>query len=200
MDFPEKLKSLEPEALLPLARENLSSRRFLHTLGVEDRAITLALRWGADVTEARRAALLHDMTKEARKELKLLEFCDIVPYEWEETAAPCRHALTAAALARRWGFSPEVTDAVRWHTTGRAGMGLLEKIIYLADLTEPFRSDFPGLAALRRTVFDDIDGAMRLGLSIKLAHVEKKGQLADPATRQALSAFEKLCFPKETGI
>ena len=70
------------------------------------------------------------------------------------------HAVPGAAAARRlFGESEAVCAAIRWHTTGRAGMTRLEKILYLADMIEPNR-DYPGVENLRRLAREDLDAAV----------------------------------------
>ena len=86
------------------------------------------------------------------------------------------HAKTGAALARDlFGVSDRVYEAIRWHTTGKPDMTLLEKIIYLADYIEPTR-DFPGVEKLRELCYEDIDEAMALGLSMSLEDIRSYGE------------------------
>ena len=85
------------------------------------------------------------------------------------------HAITGAAVARNvFGVSREEESAIRWHTTGRADMSLLEKIIYLADYIEPTR-DFCDLRELRKLAFEDLDRAMLLGLDMAVEDLREKG-------------------------
>ena len=78
-----------------------------------------------------------------------------------------------------------MVDAIRYHTTGRANMGLLEKIIYVADYMEPNR-DFPGVERLRELAVSDIDGALMLGLEMTLEHLRRQGSVLSPESAQAL--------------
>ena len=81
------------------------------------------------------------------------------------------HARTGAAFARElFGIPDDIYGAIRWHTTGKPDMSLLEKIIYLADFTEPTR-DFEGVERLRARCFEDIDAAMALGLEMSLEDI-----------------------------
>ena len=85
------------------------------------------------------------------------------------------HAITGAAVARHvFGVPPAVESAIRWHTTGKADMTTLEKIIYLADYIEPTR-DFCDLRPLRELAFQDLDRAMLLGLEMSIEGLEKRG-------------------------
>ena len=85
----------------------------------------------------------------------------------------------------------EVLDAIRWHTTGRANMTMLDKIIYLADMIEPNRKPYPGLEPLRALCMEDLDKAMRTALQMSLRHVEEQGKTLHPDTMAALAAYEQ---------
>ena len=101
------------------------------------------------------------------------------------------HAKTGAAMARDlYGVSDAVYDAIRWHTTGRPDMTLLEKIIYMADYIEPTR-EFPGVDTLRRLAYLDLDRAMQLGLEMSLAELCESGVPAHPNTVSALDWYTK---------
>ena len=135
----------------------LKHKRIPHVLGTEQEAIRLAERYGADVDKARTAALLHDCTKKLGME-EQLELCrrfGIQLDELEQRALKLLHAKTGAAIAKEvFGVDEEIFRAIWWHTTGHAGMTLLEKILYLADYIEPSR-DFPGVDALRKACYED---------------------------------------------
>ncbi|MCL2083527.1 MAG: bis(5'-nucleosyl)-tetraphosphatase (symmetrical) YqeK [Oscillospiraceae bacterium] len=179
------LSGVDPYTLSREIRLIMPPRRVLHTLGVEERAVTMAHRFGSCDTEARQAALLHDITKSFPSQLKLLQMCDML---CEGRLLPAvLHAVTGAELSKRLGASDSVISAVRWHTTGRENMTKLEKIIYLADMIEPFRKEFPGKKKLGMLCLDDLDKALHLGLTIALSHVESKGLEVDPNTVRALS-------------
>ena len=162
------LKHLPLSQLRPVALSCLHPRRVPHVLGTEQEAVRLSIRYGGDVEQARRAALLHDCTKRCTPD-EQFALCDRYGIELDpvERANPkLLHALTGAAVAREvYGMSPEIVSAIRWHTTGRAGMSLLEKIMYLADYIEPSR-DFPGVEELRRVCYEDINRGLAMGLEM----------------------------------
>lgn len=187
-----ELKSLPLEQLRPVALSYLKHKRIPHVLGTEQEAIRLALRWGGDVEKARRAALLHDCTKklDMPEQKALCEQYGIELDDLEQAALKLLHAKTGAAIAADvFGTDSEITSAIRWHTTGRAGMTLLEKIIYLADYIEPSR-DFPGLENLRRVCYEDLDAGVRLGLEMTIAEMEERGNPVHRATLEALEALK----------
>lgn len=176
------LRRLSLEDLRCVALSMLDPRRIPHVLGTEETAAALALRWGADEESARRAALLHDCTKKFDKELQmaLCRQYGIEPDAAERREGKLLHAITGAAVAYAdFGVSGEVRDAIRWHTTGKADMKLLEKIIYLADYIEPTR-DFCDLTELRRLAFEDLDGALLLGFTMAVEDLAKKGMPVHP--------------------
>lgn len=155
----------------------LSSDRVAHTAGCESEAVMLARRWGEDEETAAEAGILHDITKRLRKneQLILCEKYGIICDIGEMENPKLLHAKTGAALAKDvFGAGPEVENAIRFHTTAKPDMSLLEKIIYLADYIEPTR-DFPGVEELRELAYEDIDAAMALGLKMSLADIRSHG-------------------------
>ena len=171
------LKNLSLEDLRAAALSMLKRSRVPHVLGAEEAAARLACRWGVDEETARRAALLHDCTKKLNEEQhRALIRQYHIRLDREEQGEPkLYHAITGAAVARHvFGVPPAVESAIRWHTTGKADMTTLEKIIYLADYIEPTR-DFCDLRPLRELAFQDLDRAMLLGLEMSIEGLEKRG-------------------------
>ena len=171
------LRRLKLQELRPVALSYLKAKRIAHVLGTEETAVKLAEKYGADVDKARVAALLHDCTKRLTMEeqLALCEKYGIALDELEQRALKLLHAKTGAALAREvFGADDEICNAILWHTTGRPDMTRLEKVIYLADFIEPSRS-FPGVEALRRTVWQDLDQGLLMGLSMTIEEMEEMG-------------------------
>ena len=128
--------------------------RYEHTLGVSYTAMALAMRYGQDLDQAELAGLLHDCAKYFNDE-EIIKKCrkhGIEVSEAELRAPAVLHAKYGAWLAKnRYGVSdPEILSAIRWHTTGRANMTTLDKIIYVADYIEPRRDKAPDLPRLGR--------------------------------------------------
>ena len=170
----------------------LRPRRIPHVAGCEEEAVRLAKRWGADEFDAAVAAILHDCTKKENLEQQrsLCKRYRVHVDEQEWNSEKLLHAKTGAALAEhRFGASPAVASAIRWHTTGRAGMSLLEKIIYMADYMEPTR-DFPGVERLRELAYQDLDEAMILGLEMSLEEVRRWGGVSHPNSVEALEELK----------
>ena len=167
----------------------LKPSRVNHVLGCRDTAVELAKRWGADEIDAARAGILHDVTKALDGPLQLTlcaEYGTILT-DFGKKYPKTLHALTGALVAERiFGENEVVVNAIRHHTTGKADMSLLEKIIYVADYMEPNR-DFPGVEDLRRLAFADLDGALKLGLEMTLEHLKRQGAEVSPESRDALA-------------
>lgn len=167
----------------------LSPKRIPHVQGCEWEAVRLAKRWGESEEDAAEAGILHDITKKLvlSEQLILSEKYGIINDTYETANVKLLHAKTGAALARDlFNISDRVYSAIRWHTTGKPDMTLLEKIIYMADYIEPNR-DFPGVDKLRKLAYEDLDAAMALGLKMSLEDIRSYG--AEPY-EVTVSAYE----------
>ena len=181
-------RNLPMEALEPIVIRLLNPNRVAHVLGCRDTAVELAKHWGAEVDDAARAGILHDITKALDGPLQLTlcreygTILDEFGYKYPKTL----HALTGSLVAERiFGENEAVVSAICHHTTGKADMTLLEKIIYVADYMEPCRN-FPGVEELRVLAFSDITAALKLGLEITLRHLANLGDEVSPASQAAL--------------
>jgi nicotinate-nucleotide adenylyltransferase len=162
-------------------------------LGTEQAAARLATLHGADVEKARRAALLHDCTKRlgAQEQLALCRHYGIEADEIELAFYKLLHAKTGAALARDvFGADEEIVGAIRWHTTGRPNMTLLEKVIYMADYIEDSRA-FEGVDALRRLCQTDLDAALLLGFRLSVEDTQGRGSAVHHHTLDAKRFLEE---------
>lgn len=186
-------RELPMEELEAVACALLNPNRVAHVLGCRDTAVALAERWGTDVTDAARAGLLHDITKvfDGPAQLTLAGEYGIMLDEFSRKNPKTLHALTGSVVAQRmFGENGAVVQAIRHHTTGKAGMNTLEKIIYVADYMEPNR-DFPGVERLRELAFRDLDAALKLGLEMTLALLHQQGREVSPESAEALAWLEK---------
>jgi predicted HD superfamily hydrolase involved in NAD metabolism len=123
-------------------KERLSEERYLHSVGSEETAAELAEKFSENIEKAAFAALIHDNAKHIPYD-ELLKFIQENNFEIEEDVKYNRkilHAHVGACFAQKeLGVSaPEVLNAVKYHTTGRADMTTLEKIVFLADKIEPY--------------------------------------------------------------
>ena len=187
------LHGLPMEQLEKTVVSLLKPGRVAHVLGCRDTAVLLAERWGADPTDAARAGLLHDITKalDGPLQLTLCREYGIILDTFSAKNTKTLHALTGSLVAKRiFGENAAVVNAIRHHTTGRADMTLLEKIIYVADYMEPNR-DFPGVEELRSLAFSDLDGALRLGLEMTLSMLRERGAEISGASLEALAFLKR---------
>ena len=185
-------KHLQMEELETEVIALMNPNRVAHVLGCRDTAVELARVYGENEVDAARAGLLHDITKAIDGPLQLT-LCDeygIVLDTFSRSFPKTLHALTGSLVAQRiFGENENVVSAICHHTTGRANMTLLEKIIYIADYVEPNR-DFPGVEEMRAMAYTDLDQAVLMGLESAVAHVRRQGQGLAPATLEALEFLQ----------
>ena len=181
------LRRLPDPELRACSYSMIKAKRIAHVQGTEGEAARLARRWGADEAHARRAAILHDCTKYLGmgEQLQLCAKYGIVLDELEQQAVKLLHSKTGACVARDvYGVSDDIYDAIFWHTTGKADMTLLEKILYIADYMEPTR-DFPGVERLRALAYQDLDAAVCLGCEMSIQEMKERGLPVHPNTVRA---------------
>lgn len=169
-------------------------KRFVHTLGVEYTAAALAMRYGEDVERAQVAGLLHDCAKCMENE-KLLSACEkhhIPVTEVERRNPYLLHAKVGSYLAKKEYRidDPEILSAILYHTTGRPGMTLLEKIIFTADYIEPGRKQAENLKQIRQMAFIDLDAAVKKILKDTLDYLSSRGGEMDPMTEETYQYYK----------
>ena len=187
-----ELKHLTVDELRPIAMSFLKPKRMPHVLGTEQEAIRLARQYGADVTKAQIAALLHDCTKKLNRDeqLALCAHYGIVPDPLERQTLKLLHAKTGAAVARDlFGVDDDIYNAIYWHTTGKADMTVLEKVIYMADYVEPNRV-FDGVDDLRDAVHTDLDMGLLMGLQDSIEEMTERGNPVHYRTVEAKEYLE----------
>ena len=187
-------KNLPMEELEAEVVALLNPNRVAHVLGCRDCAIELARLYGENEVDAARAGLLHDITKaiDGPLQLTLCAEYGILLDKFSQAYPKTLHALTGSLVAQRiFGENENVVSAICHHTTGRANMTLLEKIIYIADYVERNR-DFPGVEQMRAMAYTDLDKAVLMGLESAVAHVKRQGQGLAPATLEALEYLQNM--------
>lgn len=172
------------DKLMEATRRQMPPSRWEHTLRVVETAAELAERTGADPEKADIAAILHDYCKfwpaDRQREWILRHRLpqDLLQYNKELWHAP----VGAEAVREELGIDDEeVLDAIRSHTTGRPGMSLLEKVIFLADYIEPGRS-FSGVEEVRRLAREDLDRAILKALDNTIVYLVERGLKVYPLT------------------
>ena len=178
-------------------KANLNEERYEHSLGTADCAKKLAERFGLDKDKAYFTGLIHDCAKCLPNEKKI-HICkkNHVEINYAESKNPfLLHAKTGAILAEKeYGITNQnILNAVRYHTTGRPGMSLLEKIVFIADYIEPGRNHSVYLPEIRKMAFIDLDAALKRILSDTLEHLKTSENEIDPMTRET---YEYYCHEK----
>lgn len=173
-------------------QNKLPHKRYEHTLGVSYTAAALAMRYGEDIIKAELAGLLHDCAKgfksQALKEM-MKGFDD--PYtdkayvkEVADKAPQVLHAIYGPYLAKKdYNIDDEeVLSAIRWHTTGKKNMSMLEKIVLVADYIEPNRKEIPNLSKIRAMAFEDISLGVKEIAKATIGYLKEQNVYVDRFT------------------
>lgn len=172
---------IERQELLNKLKPLISNERYEHTLRVEQTAIELARRFGADEKKASLAALLHDCAKSISKDPEgfskehgIYEFL----HKYDYLPLPLLHAPMGAHLAKaEFGVDDEeILSAITWHTSGKPNMSLMDKIIYLADYTEPGRTEIKEIDEVRGLCEKDLDKALLKAFEYSIKYIKAKGK------------------------
>ncbi|MFS0644166.1 bis(5'-nucleosyl)-tetraphosphatase (symmetrical) YqeK [Siminovitchia sp. 179-K 8D1 HS] len=184
---------MDREKALQIVQKRISGPRFDHTVRVLETALDLAKQYGADEKKTEIAAIFHDYEKhrpvselqsiivEKKLDSRLLD------YHSELWHGPAAAFIVQEELGIR---DDDVRNAIRYHTTGRAGMSLLEKIIYLADYIEPGRQ-FPGLEEVRDLAKTDLDLALKKAIGNTIKFLIDKSARIFPDTFEAYNDLVK---------
>ena len=178
-------------------RRILPRRRYLHSVAVAHLSAAYAASLGLNTEKALIAGILHDCAKAHTDEELLLE-CDrlsIPVTEVERRNGFLLHAKLGAYYAKNNYFitDEEIISAIRYHTTGRPGMTEYEKIVFLADYLEPFRtqSTTPVLNEIRKTAFADLDNAVYYALANTVNYLTKAGREIDKITVETYNEYKQ---------
>ena len=187
------MKTIDLKKITKAMEKSLDSRRFEHTMGVEYTAAALAMRYGASIENAQLAGLLHDCAKclSDEKRLAICEKHNISVNDIERRNPSLLHAKVGSFLAMDEYHVEdlEVINAILNHTTGRPGMSLLEKIIFIADYIEPNRKQAPNLEEIRKMAFVDLDKALLCILRYTLVYLENNEGEIDPMTKKTYEYY-----------
>jgi len=171
-------------------KNNISQRRYIHSVNVMNCSIQLAKRYNAEIWDAAVAGLLHDCGKEI-DDNRALELSAHYGIEVDEISAlqpDLLHGKIGAFIAMEqylredFGINTEtVLSAIRWHTTGIPGMSQIDTIIFLADFIEPERN-FAGLAEIQKEAFIDLYRAALMAMDSTVLYILRKGRPLHPDT------------------
>ena len=189
------MKSIDLRKVRRAMEKTMDRKRYEHTLGVAYTAAALAMRYDADVKNAQLAGLLHDCAKclSDEKRLSICEKHNISVNEIEKRNPFLLHAKVGSFLAMHEYkvHTPDVINAILNHTTGRPGMSLLEKIVFISDYIEPGRKQAPNLKEIRKVAFMDLDKALVMILADTLEYLEGTGGEIDPMTAKTYAYYVK---------
>lgn len=179
---------MDAAQLEEIIRQRLSAKRFGHSMNVAKAAKKLAQRYGADPDKAFLAGVVHDIMKEAppEEQLKIMESSGIMLTDVERGAPKLWHAVSGAAYLKNiLGVTDsEIIGAVRYHTTGRANMSMLEKVVFVADFISDER-DYDGVALLRAAAAESLEAAMLAGMVYTIQDLAQHQKPIHPDTLQA---------------
>lgn len=182
-------------------KKYIDEMRFHHTMGVMYTAASLAMCYGEDMERAQIAGLLHDCAKciPNAKKLKICRQNNIPVSEIEQESPYLLHARLGAYIAKEKYHiqDPEILSAIEYHTTGKAEMTLLEKIIFLADYIEPMRSKASNLPEIRKMAFQDIDRAVYITMHDTINYLRTEKSCLDNQTVIAYNYYKELVEKKE---
>ncbi len=181
------------EKLEDIMMETLSTSRYRHCFAVAETAATLAYHWGVDEHTAFDAGLLHDMMHYLPDDQMLAKAQEYhLPIDAGARANPMllHGPLAAAILEQDYGCdNQQMLDAIRYHTVANPQMDEVAKIIYLSDMIEPGRPNWPGLAKLRALSMMDLDMAMVYAMESTIDYLAQRGQQPHPDTEKILAVF-----------
>lgn len=182
-------------------KKYLDRDRYLHTRGVMYTAAGLAMAHEAELQQVQAAGLLHDCAKciPNKKKFKICQKNSIELSAIEKKNPFLIHAKLGEYIAKeKYDIrDKEILSAIRWHTTGRAQMSKLEKIIYIADYIEPGRDKAPNLPWIRKVAFMDLDEGMYYILKDTLSYLETGAKPIDAETEEAFLYYEALHLEKK---
>ena len=179
-----------------LAKNTLSERRYIHSRNVAAAAVRLAKKYGEDVQKAETAGILHDITKELKYEnqLQIVESGGIILDDVCKKSPQLLHAVTGMVYCRdTLGITDtDILNAIKHHTTARANMSLLEKIIFIADFISDER-DYPDVDVMRAECEKSLEDGMLYGLGFVIPDLVARKRAIHP---DALAAYNELVLNK----
>ena len=175
-----------------LAENTLSEYRFHHSKMVAKSAVELAVKYGADVEKAELAGILHDITKEMpiNNQLQLLVENGIMLDSVTKSNEKILHAVSGAAYAEfELGIRDrDIIDAIRFHTTAKADMSLLQKIVFVADFISEDRS-YPDIDIMRQEADESLEHGMKYALTYVIRNLVNNGRCVHP---DAIDAYNEI--------
>lgn len=195
--------NLDVEGLEEEMMRHLSPQRYRHCFAVADYSMELAAIWGEDIATAFNAGLLHDMMHylQPTEYLQWAAKYQLAYGPAEQQDPVLLHGpLAAAVLEQDWGCSnQQLLNAIRYHTIPRPQMDNVAKIVFLADVAEPGRPDYPGLEQIRALAKQDLDQAMVLALQSTKDYLQQQGKTLHPDTDMIIKQFRQIAEENNQG-
>lgn len=180
------------EELKKLLKEKLSENRYIHSINVAEQAKKLARINNSDEEKAYFSGLMHDVCKEMpfEEQEKYVLSSSIDVDIVEKMSTPLWHAISGAEFLKEHFniIDKDILNAVRYHTVGRAEMTVLEKIVYLADLTSADRS-YKDVEKIRKICENNLDMGMQEALKFSISDCALKGKTIPKSTFEAYNFY-----------
>ena len=187
--------NLPLEELKSVLRSRMNEHRYAHSLNVAERAVFLAKKYGADPEKAEFAGLIHDICKGIPNEeqLAIIKNAGIVLDEDTLKSPALWHSIAGAIYSEHEiGVSDkDVLNAVRYHTSGRGNMSILEKVVYMADLTSAERN-YPDAEYTRNLTDYSLDEGIAYGVRWIAGDLEKRGFPKGKDTEALLEEYKNV--------
>ncbi len=168
-----------------ILQKRLSEKRYIHSLNVADSAKELALIYGCDPEKAYTVGLIHDCCKDEPAGLQLSYILEnkVELSEYELDVPKLYHAISGSVFAKNeFGVEDEdMLNAIRYHTTGRKGMSLLEKVVFIADFISAER-EYNGVDIMREKAKRSLDEAIVEGLGFTIKDLITRNMIVHPDT------------------
>lgn len=196
----EKFCRFSEEEIKSVLKSRMNEHRYAHSLNVAERAVFLAKKYGADPEKAEFAGLIHDICKGIPNEeqLAIIRNAGIEPDEDTLKSPALWHSIAGAIYAEHEiGVTDEdVLNAIRYHTSGRGNMSILEKVVYMADLTSAERN-YPDAEYTRNLTDYSLDEGIAYGVRWIAGDLEKRGLPKGRDTEALLEEYKNVLITYE---
>ena len=174
----------------------MGKKRYTHSINVAKAAQQLAIRYGGNIEKAMIAGILHDITQEMPfdQQLQIIESNGIILNNVQSFSPKTWHAISGSVvIEKEIGIADEdILNAVKYHTSGRANMSLLEKIIFVADFIGEER-DYKGVDVMRSKAKKSLEEAMLYGVTFTIRDLAERQCAIDMNT---LALYNELIINK----
>ena len=191
---------MQGDRYIETIRPFLGDKRFHHSLNVARAAADLADRFGADREDAYTAGILHDIMKEVdgEKQLQIMAESGILLGSVERAEPKLWHAIAGAAYVRRQlGLAGPIADAIACHTTGKAGMTVLDKVLFLADFISDDRH-YDGVEEMRAATARSMEEGLEVALTFTLTDLVERRRAVHPDTLAAYNEWVLRSYERRT--